>query len=406
MRRLLLALLLASPSLLWAQGSQVNTQSLKAVGMSGAGSALFVDESSIFYNPGALSKMDHNAISVGASAIMYRSAFRELNSTETHHTKFKITPPFSIFAAIGPKDSWWKAGIGVYTPFGGSVNWGTEWPGKYELNHLELRAIYIQPTVSFKLTENFGIGGGFVYNIGLVDLSRSLPLTMPDGSSAQAELSGVGTGMGFNIGAHYHLENQVAISLSYRSKINTKLEDGDATFTVPEALASSFPNTTFNAELPLPSSFNLGLSFPVGDRVDIAADATIINYSIYKSLDFDYKDNTPVLQDTHQEKKYENAFSTKVGVNFNATERLDLRAGVGYVLTPVRGQYVSPETPDNNRIMLSAGFTYALNEKWDLTGAYVFQQLAARTVKNNSTGLAGTYKTNIHAPGISLTYKW
>lgn len=406
MRKLLFALLLASPTLTFAQGSQVNTQGIRALGMSGAGSALFVDETSIFYNPGALSKMENNAISVGASAVMYRSAFKEVGSNVQHNTKFQVTPPFSIFATIGPKNSWWKAGIGVYTPFGGAVDWGIDWPGRFELNHLAMRAIYIQPTLSFKLTENFGIGGGFVYNLGSVDLSRSIPVFDQNGNAGRAELSGVGKGMGFNVGVHYNLEDDFAISLSYRSKVITKLEDGDAEFTVPTALASSFPNTKFSAELPLPGSFNIGLSFPVGNKLDLAADATLIGYSIYKELVFDYEDNTPVLTDTRQPKKYENAFSGKVGLNYEATDRLDLRMGAGYVYTPVRGQYVYAETPDNNRVMGSVGFTYNLSDKFDLSGAYTFQRIMERTTTNAETKLSGTYKTNIHAPGISLTYKW
>jgi len=406
MKRILFSILLASPTLLFGQGSQVNTQGIKALGMSGAGSALFVDESSIFYNPGALSKMEGNAVSVGGSAIMYRSAFRETGSADTYHTKFQISPPFSLFATLGPKEFWWKAGLGVYTPFGGAVDWGTEWPGRYELNSLQLRAIYIQPTLSFKLTDQFSVGGGFVYNIGLVDLSRSLPVFFADGSPGQAQLSGTGTGMGFNAGIHYHLESEIAISLSYRSKVVTKLKDGDAKFTVPTSVAASFPNTTFDAELPLPASFNIGLSLPLSPKVDLAMDATFIGYSIYKSLDFDYKDNTPVLQDTHQPKKYENAFSGKIGINYKTGDHFTLRAGGGYVYTPVNGPYVSPETPDNNRIMGSAGFTYNISDKWDITGAYVFQRIQARTVTSATSGLSGAYKTNIHAPGLSLTYKW
>lgn len=406
MRKLLLGLLLASPSLLWAQGSQVNTQSQKAVGMAGAGSALFVDESSIFYSPGALAKMNGNAVSANVSAIMYRSAFQEAGANEVYDTKFKITPPFSVFAAFSPVGARWKAGLGIYTPFGGSVNWGEEWPGKYELNHLQMRAIYIQPTISYKITENLGIGAGFVYNLGLVDLSRSLPISGPDGKSGRAELSGTGTGTGFNVGAHYHVEDVFALSVSYRSKVNTKLKNGDAEFTVPDALASSFPNTTFNAELPLPASLNIGLSFPVSSKVDIAADATFLNYSVYKKLVFDYKDNTPVLTDTEQEKNYKNGFSGKIGINYQTTPKLALRAGMGYVASPVRAEYVSPETPDNDRIMGSIGFTYGISDKWELSGAYVLQHLKSRHVTSVATGLSGIYETNIHAPGISLTYKW
>ncbi|ULT22205.1 outer membrane protein transport protein [Sphingobacterium sp. E70] len=65
MKKLLFSILCASPSLLFAQGSQVNTQGVRALGMAGAGSALFTDETSIFYNPGGLAKMDHNAVSAG-----------------------------------------------------------------------------------------------------------------------------------------------------------------------------------------------------------------------------------------------------------------------------------------------------------------------------------------------------
>lgn len=412
MKKLLLSILLASPMLVLAQGSQVNTQSIKALGMSGAGSALFIDETSIFYNPGAMAKMNGNAVSAGVSTIMYRSAFREQNSYEQYNTKFAISPPFSVFATFGPKDTWWKAGIGVYTPFGGGVDWGQDWPGRYELNHLKMRAIYIQPTVSFKLTDNFSIGGGFVYNVGNVDLSRSIPVFDYSGQAGRAELKGTGTGTGYNVGVHYNLEDKFALSLSYRSKVITKLKDGDAKFSVPSALESSFPTTTFDAELPLPSSFNIGLTFPVSDKVDFVADGTFINYSIYKSLTFNYKHNTDdvigddALEDTYQPKNYGNAFSGKIGINYTATDKLELRAGAGYVATPVKSDYVYAETPDNNRVMGSVGFSYALNNRLGINGAYTFQRILQRTVTNSVTGLNGTFKTNIHAPGISLTYKW
>lgn len=406
MKKLLFSILCASPSLLFAQGSQVNTQGVRALGMAGAGSALFTDETSIFYNPGGLAKMDHNAVSAGISTVMYRSAFKESGSNQVYNTRSQVTPPFSVFATFGPDNARWKAGLGVYTPYGGAVDWGDSWPGKYELNHLKLRAIYIQPTISYKLTDNLSVGAGFVYNIGMVDLARSLPLFLTDGSSAHAKLTGTGTGIGYNVGAHYNFDNNVAISLSYRSKVVTKLKKGDAEFTVPDAVAASFPDTKFSAELPLPASLNLGLSVPVSDKVDIVADGTFIQYNIYKKLVFDYADNTLLLQDTEQIKNYKNAFSGKVGVNYKANEKLAVRAGVGYVKTPVDKDYVYAETPDNDRIMGALGLSYAINDKFSLHAAYVLQKLKERTVTSPVTQIEGAYKTNIHAPSISFTYKW
>jgi len=397
---------MASPALAFSQGSQVNTQSQKAVGMAGAGSALFIDETSILYNPGALVKMENNAISLGASAIMYRSAFQEKGSSEVHHTRFQISPPVSLFAAFGPKDSWWKAGIGIYTPYGGSVDWGKEWPGRYSLTNLSMRAFYIQPTLSFKITDQFSVGGGFVYNVGIVDLGRALPVFGSDGKAGQADLSGTGTGMGYNLGVHYNLADEFAISLNYRSKVITKLEGGDATFDVPASLAANFPNGKFDAELPLPASFNVGIAFPVSEKVKTAIDASFIDYSIYKELVFDYENNTPTLQDTRSVKNYQNAFSAKIGFNYEATDKLELRAGTGYVYTPVQPKYVYPETPDNNRMMAAAGLTYKFTPNWQMSAAYVFQKILKRTTTNAETQLSGAYETNIHAPGISLSYSW
>lgn len=404
MRKLLLGLLLAAPCLLFAQGSQVNTQSQKLVGMAGAGSALFIDESSIAYNPAALVKMQNNAVQIGASAIMFRSAFREAGSADTYNNRFQISPPIGAYATFGPNGSWWKAGIGVYTPFGGGVDWGMDWPGRYSLTNLSLRALYIQPTLSFRLTESFSIGGGFIYNVGFVDLGRALPAFHPDGRPATAELSGVGTGMGYNLGVHYNMEDDFAFSISYRSKVITTLEEGDVTFDVPGTIAGNFPNTTFNSELPLPSVLNIGITFPVSQRVNMAIDGTITNYHIYETLAFEYASDA--VPNSVSEKAYENAFSGKVGIDYQVNEGLALRTGLGYVRTPVRSGYVYPETPDNDRWVAAAGFTYEVSPKWELTGSYAFQHIMARTTTNIESGLRGSYETYVHAPGLSLTYKW
>lgn len=405
MKKLLITLLCASPSLLFAQGSQVNLQSPKSVGMGGAGSAYFIDESSIFYSPGALSKMSHNAISVNGNGVMFKSAFQATGSSVVDHTRNQITPPFSVFATVGPKNTWWKAGIGIYTPYGGAVDWGTEWTGKYSLVSLSLRAIYIQPTVSFKLTDNFSIGGGFVYNIGSVDLQSAIPVYFQDGTSGLAELKGTGTGTGYNVGVHYNLNEEFAISMSYRSKVLTKLKDGDAKFTVPEAAEGTFPrDSKFSAELPLPSTFAVGVTFPISEKVKMAVDGTVINYDVYKELNFDYSGaNTP---DTHSPKNYTKAGSIKAGIEYLPSEKLQLRIGGGYIATPVRKDYVYPETPDNNRILVAGGFTYKMSPKFDLTGSFAYQRILPREANNIDSHLSGTYTTNIYAPGIGLTYKF
>ena len=87
-------------------------------------------------------------------------------------------------------------------------------------------------------------------------------------------------------------------------------------------------------------------------------------------------------------------------------EKLQLRIGGGYIATPVSKDYVYPETPDNNRVLIAGGFTYKMNQKFDLTGSFAYQRILPREANNVDSHLSGTYTTNIYAPGIGLTYKF
>lgn len=407
MRKFFLTLLCSAPLLLFAQGFQVNLQGSKQNAMAGAGSALILDESTVFFNPGSMSMVDFNAVSAGVSPLWFKSAFNASTTDKIEHVRNDIATPIAAYALWGPKAEKWKLGLGVYTPFGGLVDWGNTWSGKYTLSSLNLKSIYIQPTISYRFTDRLGIGVGFVYNYSEVDLQRMLPISFSDGQDAHAQLKGSGRGYGWNAGVYYRIPNLMAISLVHHSKVNTKLTDGDAVFTVPTSVEASFPEgNTFSAQLPLPSTTTLGLSFPVNEQIDIAVDASFVNWKVYKVLAFDYRVNTPLLQDTRSARHYSNGGSVKVGIQHRTTDKLILRAGTAYVLTPVKDGYVTPEAPDANRFILSAGFGYAISQRWELNASFLFEDIESRTQTNKETGLSGTFKTYVYAPGISLSYKW
>ena len=399
--------LLFTPISLLAQGFQVNLQGQKQSAMAGGGAALILDESTIFFNPGAMSFVDHNAVSGGINPLWFKSAFNQSWSNIVEHVENHIATPLAVYGLWGPTQSKWKVGLGVYTPFGGLVDWGNNWSGKYTVTSLNLKAIYIQPTFSYQLTENLGVGAGFVYNHGEVDLQRALPINHSDGTDASAQLTGTGAGYGWNAGIYYRMDNGFAISLVHRSKVITKLENGDAIFNVPESVRSNFPvGNTFNAELPLPSTTTLAFGYPINENTSLALDLSFVNWEVYKELAFDYAENTPILEDTRSERNYSNGGSAKLGVQHRLNPELIIRAGAAYVLTPVEDGYVTPEAPDADRMILSAGFGYEINQNWELNASFLYESIFERTQTNLETGLSGTFKTHVYAPGISIGYKW
>ena len=384
---------------------QVNLQGQKQIAMGHTGTALKLDAASVFFNPGAVSMLERNSVSVGISPIFANSAFRSATTGQTFRTENPVGTPFTLYGVWGPSESRFKAGLGVYTPFGSGVKWGDTWEGRFALESINLRSIFIQPTVSFRLGDNLGIGAGFVYAVGGVNLQRGIPLASTSTNQGKAELEGNANGIGFNAGIYFQPADVISVGLSYRSQVNMKIKGGDATFTVPASLQANFPaGNTFDAELPLPQVVSLGLGLYPSEKLTLSAQVDYVGWSAYDSLTFDYTQNTPVLADTRSARQFENAFSFRVGGQLQATQGLALRAGAYYALTPVPAGYLTPETPDADRIGLSVGLGYQFGENFGVDASLLYLQTAQRTDTNLETRLGGTYQTKALVPGISLTY--
>jgi long-chain fatty acid transport protein len=403
-KKILLAAFLALPFTLFAQGFQVNLQGQKQIGMAGAGTGLLTDGSALFFNPGATSMLKENEVNAGVSAIFFKSAFLKTGSTNVEHNGNEIAPPFQAYGVWGPKSGKYKLGIGAYVPFGGLVNWGENWSGKYSLTSLDLKAIFVQPTLSVKITDHIGIGAGFVYNHGSVNLQRAVPIAKSDGSESKATLKGAGEGYGWNAGLYIKTLSNITIGITHRSKVVTKLNVGDAISDVPTSLASTFPKK-FNAELPLPATTTLGFGFFPTSKTTVALDLSWVHWNVYKSLAFDY-DNNARIPDTNSPRNYSDGGAIKLGLNHQYTSKLDLRAGIGYAFTPVNDGYVTPEVPDANRLILSTGLTYKITPKFGVDMSFFYEGIMERTQTNIESNLAGTFKTNVYIPGIGISYKW
>lgn len=405
LKRILFGAFIVMPSLLFAQGFQVNLQGQKQIGMASAGTGIAIDEAVVFFNPGALSMLKQNALSAGVSPVFFKSAFQQSGTFTTEYNKNQYSTPIQVYGVWGPKSGKYKLGMGIYTPFGGANDWGDDWSGKYSLTSLDLKAIYFQPTLSIKISENIGFGAGFVYNMGSVELQRRIPIAGADGEPGRATLKGSGSGYGWNAGIYFKTQSGISIGLTHKSKVLTKLNDGDATFDVAASLQSGFP-TKFSAELPLPATTSIGFGFYPSTKTTIAFDVNWVHWNVYESLDFYYNENTRVGPSTLSKRNYNDGAALRLGLQHQQSSKLALRGGVGYAFTPVKDGYVTPETPDANRLFLSAGLGYQFSESFGIDASFFFQDVKERTQTNLESGLSGTFKSQVYIPGISLSYKF
>jgi long-chain fatty acid transport protein len=138
----------------------------------------------------------------------------------------------------------------------------------------------------------------------------------------------------------------------------------------------------------------------------LALDVNYVGWHSYKELAFDYASNTPALQDTHSPRNYKDAYSVRGGAQYKTCDKIAVRAGGGYTSTAVNDGFVTPEVPDANRYYLTAGFGYKVTNKLDLDVSFEYEHLFSRTQTNIESNLAGTFKSNVYIPGISLSYHW
>lgn len=415
----------------FASGYQVLLQGNRTTGMGNLGVMMYSDASSLFFNPGAMGFMDHNSVLIGFNPIFASNSYwnsETENSSYTANTDNPMGTPFHAYAVWGPKESKFKFGIGAMTPYGSGVNWGTSWAGRDLLNELTLRAIQIQPTVAYKITDKLSVGAGLDVTIGSVKLMRTLLLDLRTEGSRYREgsvtLDGEATtAFGYNIGLFYSPSDKIDIGLSYRSEVEMKVEDGTAEFVVPSSLAALFPEgNTFTATLPLPSVISAGLTYHINDNFEIGTQFDWVGWSAYQSLDIDFKTNTPRLEDSSSPRNYEDSWVIHLGGEYRLESGIQFRAGYYYDKTPVQDGYMTAETPDNNRMGFTGGLGYTYGERFqlDLSFLYIYsakreqteeQAIAAGTLdpdpQNGSRYvMPGTYRLNALIPGISIAYKF
>jgi long-chain fatty acid transport protein len=249
----------------------------------------------------------------------------------------------------------------------------------------------------------------------VIDTSSDLPPTTIN-LVGDAEFA-----FGFNVGLYWVISEKWQLGASYRSKVDATLSGGDVTFdNVPSSLSSFLRDNKFSSTIPLPSSANLALNWTPDENWEVGVEVNYIGWSAYKSLDFDFEDENPVIQDSESPRNYQDSWVFHLGGEYDFG-KFQLRAGGYYDLTPVQEGYMTPETPDADRIAFTGGIGYSLGDFLQFDLAFLFiagqerEQLTsvAQSVgtypssTNNTYAVEpGTYKMRAYIPGVTITYKF
>jgi len=393
---------------IFAGGFQVNLQGQKQTGMGHAGIGLALDNAALVFNPGALIFVDSlGSFSAGASFIIPRTVFLDPNSTYVAQTINHTGTPLSVYANFKiKKNSPLTFGFGLYNPFGSRVQWEDDWKGQFLLREISLKTFFYQPTLSYKISEKLGVGFGYVFANGDFSLRKGVPIQDSLGNYGEASLAGKATGNGFNAGVYYKLNDKFSLGLNYRSAVKVKVENGTADFSSAETVSQYFQDSTFNTQLNLPYMASIGFGYQLNQKMKIALDINYVGWKSYDSLNIDFAKNSDKLADVASPRLYKNTFIFRTGLQYQISEIFCIRAGAYYDQSPVKDGYLTPETPDSDKIGVSTGLSIAFKKWLYIDASLLYVEGLKRTDTNIETQFEATYKTKAVIPGINVGIKF
>jgi long-chain fatty acid transport protein len=415
-KQLLAASLLLSALTSFGAGYQLNLQGLRQLAMGGSGTAWPWDASTIFYNPGGLARLKSIQVYACGLFIAPATAFGNGIAGSSTRSQAQTFTPFNMYVG-GPiqQDSRFALGMGIYTSAGVGLKWNDDWLGKYIVQSISLEALSFQPTISYRFSDLISVGAGFVYTMGLFDYRNAVPVEtyyLGQTTEGEAHLHGAADGVGFNVGVQLKPSDNLQLGITYRSQVNMSLSGGSATFNVPKSLASSFPNTQFDSQLPLPQVGSVGIGYRPDEHLTLQFDLNFTGWSTYDSLRINFSQHTSSLQDMHEPRHYRNTLTPRIGACYKISKVVSLMAGGAYDPTPVVNNFVSPDLPDADRIVLTCGISVKPLPRFTILAAFEGTNALARTgnyMYYQNAGVynfTGTYKTEAACVGIGAYYNF
>ena len=399
----------------YAGGYRVSIQGQQALGMGHAGVAMSDSAEVVFFNPAAMTQLEsEQQVTAGITFLSGETIFQNDSTGSSADTDNPIGTPINVYYTSSPKDDKLAFGIGLYTPYGNSVEWPTDWPGSHLVNNIELKAIFVQPTIAYQFSDSFSAGFGPAFASGTVDFNRNLSTSLVDSDGNRSNVTIKASNVdawGYNLGFLITPSNDFSIGVSYRSKITLEARGEEANFeNIPSTLTTVFADTTFDADLILPAELTIGIAYAFSADTTVAFDVNRTYWGAYEALDVQFHNGAG---ESKNPRNWEDANIYRIGVQHRLNEDLTLRVGLYRDISPIKKGYFAPETPRNDATGFTAGASFKLAENMDLDLSFLYitsTEFDAEYDYYNQSGsnvsFGGTYQTTATSIGAGINYKF
>lgn len=402
----LLALVLPSAAL--ANGDSVPNVNPRDLAMAESLIAAQGDAEAAYWNPAALSRLEGLNLSLAGSILVNKSTWNTTTglSPSPVSTDFKPTPPPSLFASYGGKlgEHGWGVGLGMNISAGGNVFFPSGWPGRYDIIDVDRKVFGFYLGAGFELIPQIRIGGGPVYYYTTEKLSQAA--AVPPYPDVVAEVATSGGGFSYDVSAEIQpvLSVPFTIGVDYKHKAHQQLK-GDAHFSnVPPPLATQpqLQDQGVSHELIQPNRLNVGAAYRVIPELLLTLAWTFDRYVVYSEDAFLGDKGVALVVP----RDYGNGQTYRLGAEWDATNQLQLRAGVLRDISGFKLFTYSPSLPDGNSWAVGLGAGYAFTKTFAVNAALFYGWYDSITSDPSQGAFPGRYDLTAWLASVGFTWHW
>jgi len=331
--------------------------------------------SAIYYNPAGLTQLEGCDLRGGIYGIYYEPSYHT-NHGNTYHSSDNLAAIPQVFFTYTPTPTNLPVsfGLGIYSPYGGSMSWPQDTGFRTVALNGSLKYITINPVVAVKLLPSLSIGGGVMVNYANMDMEQGLQPSYPQPNSTFwptnfYRFSGSGWSVGYNLGVRWQPIDQVSIGTTVRSPATVTLK-GNTDF---EQYTAGIPKSSLPAHMDFnfPLTVVCGLSYRPTPKWNLEFDADYTDWSSFGKTTIYQQGNPPLggPQNPPVTLDWQASWMYEFGVTRYFDNGWHASAGFVYNENSVPNAYYTPLAADMDRYFFSVGAGHK-GKRFDFDIAY------------------------------------
>ena len=330
--------------------------------------------SAIYYNPAGITQLTNSNLRGGLNSVYYEPTYQppsgKPNSGRTYYSSDNFAFLPQLFYAYSAKGAPLSFGLGIYAPYGGSMNWPQDTGFRQVALRGSLKYITINPVVAIRVLPSLSVGGGAMINYGNMSMYQGLKPVTTRGTNF-FNFAGDGWSVGYNAGILWQPIAKLSFGATFRSSTSLNFQ-GNTDFQLQPRPYNQPAKRDASASFTFPLTTVFGVSYRPNPKWNIEFDA---NYTGWNSFDTvtikqspppvngPLNQNVPINLDWQASWMYE----------FGVTRYFDngWHVSCGYVVNAnsVPDTYYSPLAADLNRNFFSLGTGFS-GKHFDFDIAY------------------------------------